>query len=76
MQKKPSLQVVLRSLKVDALNNCSAVFIGQNSTLNWDSISKANHGFGSVDGSKVKNSTHIVSDQDVIDFPVSDHFKY
>jgi hypothetical protein len=75
MPEKP-LQVILRGLNVDALNNCSGVFIGRNFTSDWESISKANNGFGPVDGCRVKNSIHIVSDQDLIDSPVSNHFKY
>jgi hypothetical protein len=75
LPEKSPLQVILDDIKVDALANCSGVFIGSNSTSGWNAITKTNSGFGSAAGCRVIKSVNIVVDQDLIDSPVIDHFE-
>jgi hypothetical protein len=70
LNQKPFVQV--DSIKVNAIETNSGIFVGTNTHINWSSISNQKSGFGSITGhyNAVVKNFNLFSDDDGIDTPI------
>lgn len=71
--KKSSTTVVFNSINVNAIDDLSGIFVGDNIQFNWGLNYKENHGFGTIIGrdNRIFNPLNVVNDPDIIDYPVN-----
>lgn len=71
--KKFSTTVIFNSINVNAIDDLSGIFVGDNIQWNWSQSYKENFGFGAIVGKDnfVYRPLNIVYDPDVIDYPVN-----
>lgn len=64
-------QFHIKSLKIDTVENTSALFQSEtNAPIKWKSMKKDNQGFGEVNGRKIKikDVLNVTDDSDFVDF--------
>lgn len=71
-KKKPEINIILKNLKVNAVEHSSGIFIGTNKAVGWSAHSKSNFGLGTVIDSNTQNNINTVFDNDVVDSPIDD----
>jgi hypothetical protein len=71
--KKSSTTVIFNSINVNAIDDISGIFVGDNIQWNWSQSYKENFGLGSIIGTYnfVYRPLNIVNDPDVVDYPVN-----
>lgn len=60
-------------LKINSVENASAVAIGQNLLVEWTNSDKRTQGYGQNygDSSDFVGNNHLIDDKDLIDFPAA-----
>jgi hypothetical protein len=70
MTVKPFVQ--FDSIRVNAIETNSGIFVGTNTQLYWSSARNNKSGFGSITGhhNQVARNINIFNDDDIIDTPI------